>query len=354
MQGHPFRRPGQGRRQQILNLLADQLTPPSALVPDYPKALEAIVLKAIRHDPKERFSTADEMRRELCDWILTTGRLVSERDISGALLEHVGHAIDERGERVAQALLASRERQGLSPSAVVLARDAVARVPAEPILDRRNADVPQAQILELTLAPTSSRAPRWRAHRSLLRNALPLLAAVGCAGIGALGLYRASSLPKRVTSASAPAFPASGRPRVSEAGGACGEPGGSDARSGLQLADLPLVDANGARLPRGVEAEGGSRGRAAATALAWAPRGGDEAARQERVRAVAGVPDAVFPGSQPSAPASAAPTAFNPAAVPASARAGARPDSPPAKQLRQTTARRTPEPSRIGPRETEL
>src|SRR6185436_19731412 len=66
VQGHPFRRPGQGRRQQILNLLADQLTPPSALVPDYPKALEAIVLKAIRHDPKERFSTADEMRRELC------------------------------------------------------------------------------------------------------------------------------------------------------------------------------------------------------------------------------------------------------------------------------------------------
>jgi len=357
VQGHPFRSPGQRRRQQILNLLADQLTPPSALAPDYPKALEAIVLKAIRHDPKERFSTADEMRRELCNWILTTGGLVTEKDISGALLEHLGHVIDERGERVAQALLASRERQALPVSAVVLARDAVARAPAGPILKRRSPAVPQAQMLELTLAPTSSCAPRWGWHRARLRLALPVLAAVGCAGIGALGFSRAWSLQKRVPNASAPASPASGGSLASvstEAGEAGGEPGCSDARSGLKLADLPLVGASGARLLRTAAAEDGSRGRAAGAALEWTPRGQGEAARQERARAVASAPDAALPGSQPLARPSAEPAALSPAAAPAPARAGARQDSPPVKQLRPTSAHRASEPPRIGPRETEL
>jgi hypothetical protein len=270
------------------------------------------------------------MRRELCDWILTTGGLVTERDISGALLEHVGHAIDERGERVAQALLASRERH-----------------PA----------VPRAQILEVTLAPTSSHAPRWRGHRARLRLALPVLAAVGCAGIGALGFHRASSPQRRVPSASALAFPASGRPPASvaaEAGGACGEPGCSDARSGLKLADLPPVDASGARLRRAAQAEDATLGRAVAPALEWTPQGGGEGARQERARALASAPDAALPGSQLSARSSAEPTAFSPTAASAPARAGARLDSPRVEQLRPTSASRAPGPSRIGPRETEL
>ena len=41
------------------------LVPPSAIIPDYPRELELIVLKALQSDPAARFQTADAMRREL-------------------------------------------------------------------------------------------------------------------------------------------------------------------------------------------------------------------------------------------------------------------------------------------------
>jgi len=39
--------------------------PPSAHVPNYPKDLERIVMRALERDPKKRFATADELRMEL-------------------------------------------------------------------------------------------------------------------------------------------------------------------------------------------------------------------------------------------------------------------------------------------------
>jgi serine/threonine-protein kinase len=44
---------------------AGKLVPPSQLVDDYPRELEAIVMKALQVDPRNRFSDADAMRRSI-------------------------------------------------------------------------------------------------------------------------------------------------------------------------------------------------------------------------------------------------------------------------------------------------
>ena len=46
----------------------DHLTPPSALVPDYPPALERIVLRALAGERNERFGTAEELQLALDDF----------------------------------------------------------------------------------------------------------------------------------------------------------------------------------------------------------------------------------------------------------------------------------------------
>jgi len=326
--GHPFRAPGQNKRQQILNLLADHVTPPSAVVPEYPKGLEAIVLKAIQHDPNDRFSTADELRRELCDWIMKTGGPLTEGDISHALLAHLGHSIAERGERVARALVASRERQGLATSAVVRVGDALAGARVRPALGRVNPAVPEPQIVDLTLAPSSSGVARWAAQRARLRLALPLIAAVGCAGVGALGFHRAAlrqgpSASARSLSGSEP-LPASTTVEESQV---CSDPACADTRSSLRLADLRMADESGAQLPRAGEAMGAAPGQATAAPPKQLQR---------------------------SRPASAEPVASRPAPASAPARAAARDTPRPDQQLRHTSARRAPDSIRIGPRETEL
>jgi hypothetical protein len=352
--GHPFRAPRQNRRQQILNLLADRVTPPSTIAPEYPKALEAIVLRAIRHDPKDRFSTADELRAELCDWILKTGAPLTERDISRALLANLGDAIAERGEHVARALVASRERQGLSTSAVVLAGNALASTHARPARGRTSPEAPERPIVELTLAPTSSGAARWGAQRARLRLALPLVAALGCAGVFARGFYRA--VPGHAPSTGASSLPIGKRLPTSttaERSQVCDEPACTDTRSSLRRAELRVADESGARLPprAGKEVEPAPE-QATATTLERMRSVASESARQER--AIADPAKGLGSGSQRSSRSSAEPVASSPVPASPPARAATRPNPRPGEALPQTGVRSVPDSIRRGPRETEL
>jgi serine/threonine-protein kinase len=52
----------QSDRATVERIKAGKYTRPSEIVPDYPRALEAIVMKALRVDPKQRYESADEMR----------------------------------------------------------------------------------------------------------------------------------------------------------------------------------------------------------------------------------------------------------------------------------------------------
>jgi len=57
---HPFR--GDHPGATVQNICSEKpATPPSAFLPDYPAALEEVVLKAIAKDPDQRFASANEM-----------------------------------------------------------------------------------------------------------------------------------------------------------------------------------------------------------------------------------------------------------------------------------------------------
>lgn len=57
---HPLR--GETDVVTLQNIIAGpEITPPRERVPDYPKALEAVVLKALQRDPEKRFQTARDM-----------------------------------------------------------------------------------------------------------------------------------------------------------------------------------------------------------------------------------------------------------------------------------------------------
>jgi len=57
---HPFR--GAHPGETLQNICSDRApTPPSALLPDYPDALEAVVMKALAKSPDQRFANANDM-----------------------------------------------------------------------------------------------------------------------------------------------------------------------------------------------------------------------------------------------------------------------------------------------------
>jgi serine/threonine protein kinase len=63
---------------QILNQIVNEDAPaPSTLVPDYPPALEKIVLKALAREPEQRFSTALEMQGAIEDFAHDTRLRIS-------------------------------------------------------------------------------------------------------------------------------------------------------------------------------------------------------------------------------------------------------------------------------------
>lgn len=105
---HPFRVAGETRDQQLMRLIVGGFTAPSAIVPGYPPALEAIVLRAMSSNPAERFATADEMRRRLQDWLLESGPQLTEQHVAAALSERVGASIQARAERIQRCVRASR------------------------------------------------------------------------------------------------------------------------------------------------------------------------------------------------------------------------------------------------------
>jgi serine/threonine-protein kinase len=203
---HPFSWRDRRKDQQVVNLLIGRLTPPSAVVPDYPEALEAIVMKALRHDPNERFATADEMRRELVGWLTRAGLLVGDEDIARVLHERRGSSIEQRTEQIGIALRASRERRATSPARAPSPQGPGASGPAQGASVGPGVAVPSAPAPEPTAVLTGAlRARRRDGRRRSLRLALLVIGAAGLGGLGALALTPPSAGPRAAAPAAAPA-----------------------------------------------------------------------------------------------------------------------------------------------------
>src|SRR5258706_10361406 len=68
-------------------VLDEPIVLPSVLRPDYPPALEAIVMRALERDPARRYQSARELREQLKAWLRADGQAHGKREVAEYLRE---------------------------------------------------------------------------------------------------------------------------------------------------------------------------------------------------------------------------------------------------------------------------
>jgi serine/threonine protein kinase len=79
-------------------ILRNNYKKPRMLVPDYPEALEAIVVRSLSLAPADRFQTAEEMQLALEEWLASTGKLTTASAVAKMVKERMSPEIRERNE----------------------------------------------------------------------------------------------------------------------------------------------------------------------------------------------------------------------------------------------------------------
>lgn len=95
---------------------------PTSVIPDYPKELEAIVVKALANEPEHRFQSAEQMRKALEGWLRTSGPPVMPPQVAALIRERCGGELDQRARMLASIGVGP-------PSGTTQARTETARVP---------------------------------------------------------------------------------------------------------------------------------------------------------------------------------------------------------------------------------
>jgi serine/threonine protein kinase len=83
----------------IRAVLRGQVDPPSKLMPKYPPALEAVVLRALASNPRDRFGTARDMHEALEQW-LATEPIVTHSELGSLVRRRIGNRIDALRARI--------------------------------------------------------------------------------------------------------------------------------------------------------------------------------------------------------------------------------------------------------------
>ena len=98
----------------LRKILLNEYKLPSALRPDYPEPLQAIIVKALAPSPVERFATAEDMQVALEEWLISSGKLVTATDVAKCVKDRISPEMRARNDallsqnRVAPELLASQ------------------------------------------------------------------------------------------------------------------------------------------------------------------------------------------------------------------------------------------------------
>jgi eukaryotic-like serine/threonine-protein kinase len=175
---HPFR--GEHPGATVQNICSEQpAMPPSAFLPDYPVALEEVVLKALAKDPAQRFTSANEMLTALEEAM--PGPLEASFDVQVAdyLKSLFGARATERRAaiRLAQEH-ADRQRAESSSSISVGTLRAIAVDP------RQSSSMPAAAPSQTPASSdVSELAPPPRAKRTAMIAGSALLVVLAFAGI---------------------------------------------------------------------------------------------------------------------------------------------------------------------------
>jgi len=85
-------------------LAARTLTAPRAIAADYPKDLEAIVMKALAQDAKARYQSAEELGVALGGWLARARGVVTEQAIAELMASATGKLIDDKARRIQEAM----------------------------------------------------------------------------------------------------------------------------------------------------------------------------------------------------------------------------------------------------------
>lgn len=84
----------------LYQILEQDIDRPRSVRPDYPEELERIVMKALEKDPDKRHQTAEELQRELEQWLVDSEVRIGEPEIAALLMSRLGDSIQERNERL--------------------------------------------------------------------------------------------------------------------------------------------------------------------------------------------------------------------------------------------------------------
>jgi serine/threonine protein kinase len=88
-----------GRPEQVMRLVLEEpIERPSAVRPDYPRYLEAIVMQALERDPDRRYQSARKMRDDLRAWLRDEGEPSDKREIAMYLRSIFGAAKKHEGD----------------------------------------------------------------------------------------------------------------------------------------------------------------------------------------------------------------------------------------------------------------
>jgi eukaryotic-like serine/threonine-protein kinase len=140
--GHqPFE--SNGDLEVMTKIVEGRLAPPSTHMPDFPRDLEAIIVRAMAKDPEARFPTADAMRVALEDWMTRSGPPVTHAEVAAVLRERVGTKMDERLDRIRIAMGPGVDR---NPSHTPSASGVIATGKVQPRVAPAPPAVPQALV----------------------------------------------------------------------------------------------------------------------------------------------------------------------------------------------------------------
>lgn len=107
-------RPFGNAAEALRKILLNEYKAPRALRPDYPEALQAIIVKALAPSADDRYATAEDMQIALEEWLISSGKLVTATDVAKCVKERISSEVRSRNEallsqnRVAPELLMNR------------------------------------------------------------------------------------------------------------------------------------------------------------------------------------------------------------------------------------------------------
>lgn len=107
---HPFRRESEAATMYTI-ASEDPVVAPRKFLPEYPATLEAVLLKALAKDAKERYASASELMRALDQCLPVSERVQNDEDIGQFMSKLFGNKREESRKALAEAL-AQSDRQG--------------------------------------------------------------------------------------------------------------------------------------------------------------------------------------------------------------------------------------------------